>query len=267
MMNLTHIANCLFADDVPTRLAAFAALEEYSEDRALPPEISRGLLFCLGHNRKAVQRGAAGQLVRFARTQPQIVQALSNKLIDPDPRVRWTAAFALSQIDLPEPFPLPVLIENLGHAESDLRWAAATAILQLATQHPTVIDEILQLVRTGNAAQRRMALYCLRDLAQTGPAATAAYLAGLNDPHPLVRLGSLSCLGKLKIARPEVRATLLRMLEADPDEGVRRATAVTCGQLGDAAPSVIAALAKAARSSDVGLSKAAAGAIEKLRTP
>src|SRR5437867_1396768 len=274
-MDLTHIATQLLSDDAPTRLAGLAALEAQSDHLSLPPEVCRGLLLCLGHSRKVVQRGAAAQLVRFSRTHPELVAALTTKLADPDPRVRWTAAFTLSQLDLPAPSPLPVLIENLGHDESDLRWAAATAVLRLAAHHPPVIEELRRLAGAGNAVQRRMALYCLRDLAQTdlpaasaaqaGPDAQAVYLTSLSDPDPGVRLAGLSCLGKLKLASPEARKALLRLLEADPDPGVRRSAAVTLGQLGDAAPTVLEVLTRAAQSDDVGLSKAATGALEKLR--
>jgi len=137
--------------------------------------------------------------------------------------------------------------------------------LRLAKQHPRVIAEMLRLAGTGNTVQRRMALYCLRDLGQTGPDAQAVYLAGLSDPDPMVRLGGLSCLGKLRRASAEARTLLLRRLETDADLGVRRATAVTLGQLGDSTLAVIDALTRAARSDDVGLSKAAAGALEKLQ--
>src|SRR5713101_7766830 len=165
-MDFTQITNQLLSDDASTRLTALATLEAQSGPLSLPPEVCRGLFLCLGHSRKTVQRAAAAQLVRFARTQPEIVATLIQTLTDSDPRMRWTAAFALSQIDLSAPSPLPVLIENLGHEESDLRWAAATAILRLAKQHPRVIKELLHLAGTGNAVQRRMALYCLRDLEQ-----------------------------------------------------------------------------------------------------
>lgn len=264
-MDLAQLSSALFSDDVAARLAALAALNQYDVQHPLPPDVSRGLLTCLGHTRKAVQRGAAEQLIRFARTQPALVHALLQALSDPDPRVRWTAAFTLSHIDLPAPSPLPVLTENLGHEESDLRWAAATAVLRLAARHPSVIEEMLRLARGGNAVQRRMALYCLRDLAQTGPAARAVYLACLEDPDPMVRLGSLSCLGKLRPAAAEVQEKLLQVFEADPDPGVRRAAAVTLGQLGNPTPAVIAALTKAAEADDAGLRKAASGALRNLR--
>jgi HEAT repeat protein len=263
-MDLTQIARQLVSDDIPTRLAAFAALAELDDRLSLPVDVLLGLLCCLGHSRKAVQRGAAGQLVRFARTQPEIIAALLGKLTDPEPRIRWTAAFALSHIALPEPAPLPVLVENLGHEESDLRWAAATAVLRLAEQHPGVSQEVLQLASSGNAVQRRMALYCLRDLGQTDSSSQAVYLASLHDPDPMVRLSGLSCLGKLRLASADARTRLLHLLEIDPDLGVRRATAATLGQLGDTAPAVIEALTKAARVNDIGLSKAARGALHAL---
>jgi HEAT repeat protein len=203
-------------------------------------------------------------LARFAPSSTEIEPALIGKLTDADPRVRWTAAFTLAQLDLPEPFPLPVLIENLGHEESDLRWAAAMAVLRLATLHPRVTEEVVRLAGAGNAVQRRMALYCLRDLSETGREAQAAYFASLTDPEPMVRLAGLSCLGKLKIVTAAVRDTLLCLLEADPDLGVRRATAVTFGQIGDSSPPIIAALRKATWQGDASLRKAAAGALERL---
>ena len=264
-MDFTQITNYLLADDTTACLTVLAALEEQSDQSLLPQDVLHGLLHCLGHSRKTVQRRAAAQLVRFARLQPEIIPALVSKLTDPDSRVRWTAAFALSQLALPEPSPLPVLIENLGHEESDLRWAAATAVLRLAEQHSRVIAEMLRLAGTGNAVQRRMALYCLRDLGQTGLDAQGVYLASLDDPDPWVRLSGLSCLGKLRLASPEAREVLLRLLEADSDWGVRRATAVTLGQIGDSTPAVIEALGRAAQSQDASLSKAAAGALERLR--
>jgi HEAT repeat protein len=266
-MDSAQLSSALCSDDVAARLAALEALDRHDARHPLPHDVSRGLLACLGHAWKAVQRGAAAQLVRFARTQPALIEALLQKLSDLDPRVRWGAAFTLSHLDLPEPSPLPVLIEHLGHEESDLRWAAAAAVVRLAARHPLVIDATLHLARNGNSVQRRMALYCLRDLAHSGPAACAVYLACLDDPDPMVRLGSLSCLGKLRLASSTVQDKLLHLLAADPHLGVRRATAVTLGYLRAPTPAVIAALSKAAQADDEGLRKAASAALKNLQLP
>lgn len=255
----------LLADDDLTRLSALALLESERTLTSLSDDAVRNLLACLGHRTKKIQRGAATVLVRFASQQPDIIAALTHKLTHPNARLRWTAAFTLSQLELPSLSPLPVLIENLGHQESDLRWAAATAVLQLARHYSQdVAQAMIQLVYKGNAVQRRMALYCLRDLKQTDHTAQDAYLASLRDEDPMVRLGGLSCLGKLRLRSGAMRAAIPRLLEHDPDMGVRRAAAVTCGQIGDMDTYIIEALQRTAQAADTSLSKASAGALKKL---
>ena len=282
-LQLGQLAAGLLADDDLTRLSALARLEAERTLASLPQDVMCSLLACLGHTTKKIQRGAATVLSRFASRQPEIIEALTHKLTHPDARLRWTAAFILAQLDLPSPSPqrvnvssnqtqlldtftlLPVLIENLGHQESDLRWAAATAVLQLARHHSQdVARAMIQLVNTGNAVQRRMALYCLRDLKQTDQAAQTAYLASLHDQDPMVRLGGLSCLGKLRLTSGAMRAAILRLLEHDPDMGVRRAAAVTCGQLGDTDAHIVEALQRTAQADDSSLRKASTGALKKL---
>ena len=132
------------------------------------------------------------------------------------------------------------------------------------TMLKTLLQAMIQLVNTGNAVQRRMALYCLRDLKQMDQAAQKAYLTSLNDKDPMVRLGGLSCLGKLRLTGGAMRAAIPRLLEHDPDMGVRRAAAVTCGQIGDTNTHIIEALQRTAQAADTSLSKASAGALKKL---
>ena len=264
-LQLGQLAAELLADADHTRLSALALLESERTLRSLPDDVVRNLLACLGHRTKKIQRGAATVLVRFAARQPDIIAALTHKLTHPAARLRWTAAFTLSQLELPSPSPLPVLIENLGHQESDLRWAAATAVLQLARHHSQdVAQAMIQLVNTGNAVQRRMALYCLRDLKQTDQKAQNAYLASLHDEDPMVRLGGLSCLGKLQLTSGAMREAMIRLLEHDPDLGVRRAAAMTCGQIGDTDTHIVEALQRTAQSNDSSLRKASTGALKKL---
>jgi HEAT repeat protein len=267
-MDFESLTPQLHSDDPQARLLGLALLKEDNQPMTLPSELIAGIIACLGHNTKAIQRAAAGQLVRFSPMQPEIIDQLGQKLTDPDQRMRWTAAFALSQLPVPTPLALsvlPVLIENLGHEESDLRWAAATAVLRLAAHHPAVIPEMLSLASAGNAVQRRMALYCLRDAPQAKTGAPRVAVISLSDANPGVRLAGLSCLGKHKRAVPEAESRLVQLLESDPDIGVRRATAVTLGQLGIASPTVLKALQQAVQGGDSSLSKAATGALKKLQ--
>lgn len=264
-MNCTQIAKQLFTNNPDERALALSTLNEARDLGQLSSEIVHALLACLGDPTKAVQRGAAELLVRFASRQPEIIEAVWEKLSAQDARLRWTAAYTLSQLPLSEPSALPVLIENLGHEASDLRWAAATGIVRLANRHTSVLTEMRTLASAGNAVQRRMALYCLRDSTQRDTSTEQVYLASLTDVEPKVRLAGLSCLGKLKCAAAEAVAQLVDLLGHDPDIGVRRATAAILGQLGITSSVVHTALSAAAQEDDPSLRKAAAGALRKLR--
>ena len=248
-----------------TRLAALAQLEQASDELVLPAAVVDALLGCLGDRNKAVQRRAAQQLIRFSSRQPAIIKLLRDRLSDPQPRIRWTAAYALAQLPLPEPWPLAALIENLGHQESDLRWAAATALLRLMGRHASVLTRLLEVARSGNPVQRRMALYCLRDANQTGPAARQVYLASLSDQQAGVRLAGLSCLGQCPPHNADTDAALIRILATDPVSGVRRASAASLGRRGHHSPAVVNALHQAADDPDPSLARAAAAALKKLR--
>ena len=247
------------------RLAALAQLEQASDELVLPSAVVDALLGCLGDHNKAVQRRAAQQLIRFSSRQPAIIELLRDRLTAPQPRLRWTAAYALAQLPLPEPWPLAALIENLGHQESDLRWAAATALLRLMARHASVLTRLLDVARSGNPVQRRMALYCLRDANQTGPAARQVYLASLSDQQAGVRLAGLSCLGRCPPHNADTDAALIRILATDPVSGVRRASAASLGRRGGRSPAVVNALHQAADDPDPSLARAAAAALKKLR--
>ncbi len=258
----------LLSDNVTTRLEALAALDGWPDSTPLPQELCQDLLQCLRHSKKAVQRRAAEHLVRFARIQPEIISLLREKLSDPDPRLRWTAAFTLAQMDLSTPLPLLVLLENLGHEESDLRWAAATAVITLGQKHSQIKPDLVQLARQGNPTQRRMSLYCLRDLGWEDSAVIEVFLAATRDEAAGVRLAALSGIGKLKQQNADLvhsavrRAT--RLLQADPEIGVRRAAAAALGQRGEFSPEVRAALEEAAQGADTSLRKAAEAALKRL---
>ena len=144
-------------------------------------EMLRKLFVQLGNTSKKVQREVCDILVEFGQTNPEVVDGLTRRLTNNDTRVRWTAAFALSRIPLKRPLPLPVLIENIGHQESDLRWAAAMAILELAKRHrKDVVSHMINLTTKGNSVQRRMSLYCLRDLGTRESDAVESYMICLN---------------------------------------------------------------------------------------
>jgi HEAT repeat protein len=259
----------LASDHVTACLEALTALDGWPERTPLSEELCQGLLQCLGHAKKTIQRQAAEYLVRFARIQPEIISLLREKLSDPDLRLRWTAAFTLAQMDLSTSLSLSVLLENLGHEESDLRWAAATAVITLGQKHSQIKPDLVQLARQGNPTQRRMSLYCLRDLGWEDPAVIEVFLAATWDEAAGVRLAALSGMGKLKQQNADLSQSAIRhairLLQQDPEIGVRRAAAVALGQRGEFSSETRAALEEAAQGADTSLRKAAEAALKRLR--
>lgn len=244
-------------------------LQALRSDRCEPflrTEMLRELFVQLGNTSKKIQREVCDILVELGRTNPEVVDGLARRLKDKDTRVRWTAAFALSRIRLKRPLPLPVLIENLGHQESDLRWAAAAAILELAKHHhKDVVSHMIGLTAEGNSVQRRMSLYCLRDLDTRESAAIESYMICLNDTDEMVRMASLSCIGSLSLTTSSIRSKVATVMVSDAQIKVRRHAAIICGQIGQRDPKVLDALEGQTRSKDDSLARASTISLSRLR--
>jgi len=239
-----------------------AAIAELAERGGATPEELAALADCLGAGRKAVERPAAEAFAALAARGVPVDEILLGALASPLPRRRWGAAFALSLAGDPPPATLPVLLETLGADDGDLRWAAAGIVVRLH-ERAALVESLRALVASGNAAQRKMALYCLRDLEARTPAVEQAVLHALGDADRDVRLAAVATLARLARDRGAAAAKLVHALETG-DERVRRAAAAALGALGERSAPVLAALGAASASPDPSLRRAAKGALRQL---
>ena len=240
-----------------TRLAEIARL---SQEAANDAEVAF-LIDCLGQPRKAIQRLAAQALAQAAVRGVAVAAALHRALDDALASRRWGAAYALSLIGPPPPAVLPTLLDVLGSADGDLRWAAADILKRLGA---TATSDLLRLAANGNAAQRKMTLYCLRDLRVVTKEAEAAARAALVDADAGVRLAALAALPHLVSECRAVAGWVLPLAD-DADPGVRRAAIITIGMLGLRTAEIEAVVRNAAqRVSDPGLRRAAERAMKML---
>jgi HEAT repeat protein len=220
------------------------------------------LLAVLGADTKAEQRGAAEAIAVLARAGVAVDPLLARALGDEAPRRRWGAVYAWSRLGPVPPACVPVLLDALGAVDGDLRWAAATIIRALGDR-PEVHTALRELLHSANGLQRKMALYCLRDLGSRGSTLELEMLAALDDPDPAVRLAAMSALVQLAGDRPAAaRAVALRL--HDVEAGVSRAAAAALGRLGEADDDVIDALRRARDAGDPALTRAAARALAAL---
>jgi len=220
------------------------------------------LIDALGAATKAEQRTAAEAIASLARTGFPVEPLLARALADDGPRRRWGAVYAWSRMGPVPPECEPVLLDALGVDDGDLRWAAATIVRELADR-PAVHAALRELLGSPNALQRKMALYCLRDLGRRAPSLEREVVAALDDPDAAVRLAAMSALVQLADDRPAAaRAVALRL--EDDAAGVRRSAAAALGRLGDAGDPVIDALRRARDAGDAALTRAAARALAAL---
>ncbi|MBI3000927.1 MAG: HEAT repeat domain-containing protein [Deltaproteobacteria bacterium] len=222
------------------------------------------LIESLRHPEKKVIRQAAERLIAMAPQVPELASKLNRLLTITPNQYRWPIAYVLAQISAPSPPCLEVLKETLGSGDSDIRWAAAVLLVRLGNADKGVTASLRDLLRTGTPTQRRMAVYCLRDIDQD-EASLEALLESLHDPDPLVRVAAVTSLKVHSRIGKERLDLLLRLFQEDPDPRVRRSAALALARLGPFSDEIRLALNKAALSQDPYLRKAAQAALDLLQ--
>lgn len=180
---------------------------------------------------KQVAHAAGDALVALARagSGDAVVPLLRRALRDPGGRV--FAALALARLEPPEPALLPALVEGLDAREGDLRWAAARVLVDLGRLHGEIVRVLLGLVGGDQpAGVRRMAIFCLRELAPDQPAVAAALVAASRDADALVRRAALVAMAGLLDPPAAVPERLADALE-DADVRTAAAAALALGEL------------------------------------
>jgi HEAT repeat protein len=198
------------------------------------------LVPALGDPVRAVWRAASDALVAIARRDPGVWPALRGALASPDARTRRIAALAGARIAPRELRLLPPLIEALGSDDGYTRWGAARALVELGQTQSEVHPLVLHLAQTDpNPVARRMAAFCLRDLAPDDPRTASALLAASGDADLRVHRAALSALASLLAPTREVEERLRETLEQDLDAASRRIAAAVLRTLGLSHPGFV----------------------------
>jgi HEAT repeat protein len=223
----------------------------------------------LSDEHKRVQRDAIDRLVALAAAgSGAVVEKLRESIASDDRRVRWAAAYALAQIGA-NAFAMDsadALIEAMADDDGDIRWAATNLMVRLGRENfKEITARLLSLAIGSDRNARKMALYCIRDLAIGGPEVIAVIERAAHDSDVHVRLAALSVLAKVRDGSEAGARIMLESLKSDPDAGVRRAAASALGNLSQAGAEVLVALQAAASDvSDESLARAARGALNRL---
>jgi HEAT repeat protein len=222
------------------------------------------LIADLDHPDKPTIRAAVDALISLATGSADFQQILQQRLTEPGHRNYWPAAYVLGHLPYPSGAVIQNLIEALDHREPDIRWAIALLLVRIAKTHGDLIKSLADLCTTGTVNQKRMALYCIRDLALSDSGTLTALLEGLRDADPTVRVAAAICL-KLRPDLNDVGKTLLlEVYLKDTELRVRNTAAIALANLGSPAPEFLSALRKASESDSDQVRKAAIAALDLL---
>jgi HEAT repeat protein len=237
---------------------------------------------------KKTIRVAVDALIPVALEQPEVNERLHGLLDETPAERRWPIAYVLAHTSPLTPACVAALKEMLGTGDPDLRWAAVVLLARLAREGGhSLVAELTGLLRSGSPTQRRMAVYCLRDILAEAdrphffePGGQAAFydtkkqpvpvtvrqalIDALGDGDALVRVAVITSLKIMPQIGNEALDLLLRMFVEDTDMRVRASAALALARLGAGRSDVRAALEDASRSNDPILSKAARAALKIL---
>lgn len=181
------------------------------------------LLDELQNGDRSVVRRAVDALVAMAPGEPGMAACLESRLKDQGTRWRWPVAYTLGRLADASEDCLAVLGDGLGSDDQDVRWATQRLLTELGGRQNTARERLVSLLRSGSPTQRRMAVYCLRDVGLSDNRIAGEVVEACQDPEPLVRVAAVTSLARcLSLPRQSV-PTLRRLAEADADLRVRNA--------------------------------------------
>lgn len=205
------------ADPAERRAACRAAVDDPSATLLVDALVER-----LADSDRGVGRAASDALARLARDVPEVVGRVRAALRSDDPALRWQAARTSARIEPPGPRLVPAAVEALGAADGGVRWEAARLLVDTGRVAGEVLPLLLGLVGGAHATSvRRMAAYCVRELAPERPEAADTLLEASRDPDLPVRRAALTALAALRDPPGAVFERLLEAAEDRSDGGSR----------------------------------------------
>jgi hypothetical protein len=223
------------------------------------------LISDLDQPEKAKIRAAVDALIALSGEASGLRGALERSLSDGQRKNHWAIAYVLGHLPEPSGAAIRHLLVGLDHREPDIRWAIALLLVRITKSEGGLVKLLLDLCRSGTVNQKRMAIYCIRDLQLNDDASMQELLAEARDEEPTVRVAAVTSLKTRPDADATARRQLLELFRYDEDLRVRNAAAITLAQLGAPSEDFMAALGAAVNGENAQLKKAATVALGMLK--
>ena len=188
-------------------------------------------------NNRLARRRAVQALAELAEAtmagelSTEIITALINTLLDPEPTVRISAARALAAVDSPlVAVPLTLLLNDL---DPEVRAQAAEILVGMRT--PGVVDRLLQML---DGAEADLKVRIAGVLGKTGePRAVPALIQMLATNDESLRYQAVSALGMLALPGPEIELAAI-LTDQSVHANTRARAAAALGNIVSAARDV-----------------------------
>jgi HEAT repeat protein len=210
-------------------------------------------------------RAAVDALINLSSSSALPKPILEQLLADSSRENRWAIGYILGHLPQPSAAAIASLLDGLDHSEPDIRWAIVLLLVRLAQSDVNVVQQLLALSARGTANQRRMAIYCIRDLRLADDASMAALSSATADQDSTVRVAAVTSLRWRADAGASTRRLLLDRFVGDEDGKVRNAAAVTLAQLGTPDGLFVQALEECVSRGDAHARKAALAALDIIK--
>jgi len=167
-----------------------------------------------------VRMAAASMIGWHSAPSEEGILALARLLEDPEPEVRRSAAYSLSELGGKAVAAAPALVRALRDREtyrSSISSTAHDALRKMTLQPPAVLPGLLAILKDGNVPERRRALDLIGRLGPAGAGAIPELVPLLESNDQAVRLDAAFALWRLG-HREERLASILTGILADPAE-------------------------------------------------
>ena len=180
---------------------------------------------------RGIVRRAVDALIARGSREPGLVESLESRLRDDATRWRWPVAYTLGHLTAASGDCLEVLAGGLGSDDQDVRWATQRLLTELGGSQAQARNVLLTLLHKGGATQRRMAIYCLRDVGLSDDSIAEEVVEACHDLEPLVRVAAVTSLARRQPLPARAMPILQRLADADPDGRVRNAAHFVLGRV------------------------------------
>ncbi len=215
----------------------------------------------------AIRARAVEALGHLSAPDDRARQAVLRRAHDPAPEVRAESVRSLGRLHVSDDVLVPILAEDLRHADERVRLAVVELLVARRTLLPLLATEFEALLTAGDDGVARHAAFLLGKLgleaiprllgalrrpdsrvdqiagalAQIGRPAARALAQAVKDPEPRVRRAAALAMGEIRPPAPDTARALAAAL-GDPDREVRAASLTAIGQLGPRAAESVPAV-------------------------